>query len=109
MYNTNTIEKHRANRVAAIPAGIVEWMTELADRIRSVDFEGGRCLFSNSVFGYGTRASSYSSLDEWHHDQWVHVWPATTAFSFRLEGVRIAASESGSRSRIGSALRAISE
>lgn len=93
---SNTISRQSLQEAAAIPDGIAEWIIAYAERIQKVDFEGARRLFSDAVFGFGTKAKSYSSLDDWHHDQWVHVWPHTSGFRFDQQSMRVVKSEDGS-------------
>jgi hypothetical protein len=78
------------------PPGIVAWLEEFASKVRSVDYDGGRKLFSVEVFGFGTKADAYHSLDEWHFKQWRHVWPKTTGFQFNLTTLRTVLSSDGS-------------
>lgn len=78
------------------PPGTVAWLEDFAQRVRNVDFEGARALFSATIFGFGTKADAYHSLDEWHHDQWSHVWPKTAGFRFDLTTLRTILSVDGS-------------
>ncbi|MBA2592959.1 MAG: nuclear transport factor 2 family protein [Gammaproteobacteria bacterium] len=78
------------------PPGTVAWLEDFAARVRNVDFERARRLFSPTIFGFGTKADAYDSLDEWHHDQWSHVWPRTTGFRFDLMTLRTILSVDGS-------------
>lgn len=78
------------------PSGIVEWLEEFAAKVRAIDFEGGRKLFRADIFGFGTKAGAYRTLDEWDREQWRHVWPKTTGFQFNLRTLRTVPSRDGS-------------
>jgi hypothetical protein len=80
-------------RPLPLPGDVTGWMDAFAERIRRVDFEAGRRLFHDAVFGFGTKAKSYSSLDEWHHEQWINVWPHTKDFKFIGPSARLIMSE----------------
>lgn len=70
------------------PPNIVAWLEDYAAKIRRLDYTGARELFSPGIFGFGTKAVAYESLDDWHHNQWGHVWPKTTGFHFDLDTLR---------------------
>jgi hypothetical protein len=67
---------------------IIAWLVEFAEKIAKVDYAGASHLFSPAVFGFGTEADAYHSLEEWHQSQWRRVWPNTTGFRFELATLR---------------------
>lgn len=67
---------------------IVAWLEDFAQKIAKVDYAGASTLFSPHVFGFGTAAAAYHSLEEWHQSQWRRVWPNTTGFRFELRTLR---------------------
>ncbi len=79
------------------PTGVLAWLDDYALKIREVDYESARRLFDTGIFGFGTKKiDAYHSLDEWHHDQWAHVWSKTTGFQFHFNSLRTVLSADGS-------------
>ncbi|MGH2684238.1 MAG: hypothetical protein ACRDJP_02075 [Actinomycetota bacterium] len=70
-------------------ASVRAWLAAWGDHVAAADVDGARALFDGSVVGFGTRAEVADGIDRLVDDQWRHVWPAISAFSFDVGGAHV--------------------
>ncbi|MBI3637372.1 MAG: nuclear transport factor 2 family protein [Candidatus Rokubacteria bacterium] len=64
------------------------WLTAWQERVRAVDFAGGRALCAPDVFGFGTYAEFVDGLDAVEAGQWRHIWSTIRDFTIDAERAR---------------------
>lgn len=64
------------------------WLTAWQERVRAVDFAGGRALCAPDLVAFGTRAAMVEGLDRVEAEQWRHVWPVIREFTVRVAEAR---------------------
>jgi ketosteroid isomerase-like protein len=64
------------------------WLGAWQDRVRAVDFEGGRALCAPDLVAFGTVAPFVEGLDAVMAAQWTHVWPNIRDFTIRVADAR---------------------
>jgi hypothetical protein len=65
-----------------------DWLLEMQRCVRARDFAGGRALFADDVFSFGTRTPVAEDAAELEREQWREVWTQTAGFTFELERAR---------------------
>lgn len=60
------------------------WLATWQERVRAVDFAGGRQLCAPELVAFGTRATMVEGLDRVETEQWRHVWPVIRDFTVRV-------------------------
>jgi ketosteroid isomerase-like protein len=65
-----------------------DWLRDMQDCVRSVDYERARSLFAEDVVAFGTFAAVVSGRDRLEREQWRNVWPTIREFTFRLDELR---------------------
>jgi catechol 2,3-dioxygenase-like lactoylglutathione lyase family enzyme/ketosteroid isomerase-like protein len=70
--------------IAPLRAWLVEWQ----ERVRAVDFAGGRRLCASGLVAFGTRATVVEGLERVEAEQWRHVWPTIRDFTVHVADAR---------------------
>ena len=65
-----------------------EFLLEMQECVRAVDFERARALFADDVVAFGTFASVVSGRELLEAQQWRNIWPVIQDFRFRLTDLR---------------------
>jgi ketosteroid isomerase-like protein len=62
-----------------------DFLLEMQECVRAVDYARARALFAEDVVAFGTFAAVVSGRDRLEHEQWRNVWPTIRDFTFRLD------------------------
>jgi len=65
-----------------------EWLKKLSELIRNNEYDLAEQFFEKDVFGFGTIAREYLSLEDWRFNQWEKCWKNTKNFNFDLDDFR---------------------
>ena len=69
-------------------ARVEQWFQLLSDHVRAVDFAGARPLFAPDMIAFGTFENFIAGRERVEAAQWRNVWPLTSGFRFRGDGIR---------------------
>jgi len=64
------------------------WFRRLSEHVQAVDFAGARPLFAEHMVAFGTFENFITGRDRVEQAQWRNVWPVTTGFRWRPDGIR---------------------
>jgi catechol 2,3-dioxygenase-like lactoylglutathione lyase family enzyme/ketosteroid isomerase-like protein len=85
----NLVEvSNEAERAADPIAPLRQWLRDLSNCVRAVDFEGGRRLCAPEMFAFGTVAEFVEGLEAVMDAQWRRVWPHIRDFRIRADEAR---------------------
>jgi ketosteroid isomerase-like protein len=70
---------------SALEAIAREFLREMQECVRAVDYERARVLFADDVVAFGTFATVVSGREHLEREQWRNVWPTIREFKFRLD------------------------
>lgn len=62
-----------------------EFLLEMQECVRSVDYARAHALFAGDVVAFGTFAAVVSGRERLECEQWRNVWPTIRDFTFRLQ------------------------
>jgi ketosteroid isomerase-like protein len=62
-----------------------EFLLEMQECVRSVDYARAHALFAEEVVAFGTFATVVSGRERLEGEQWRSVWPTIRDFTFRLQ------------------------
>jgi ketosteroid isomerase-like protein len=84
-----------ADRASVTPQDIPEdlgavkdWLRELAEHVRAVDFAAARHLFAEDFVAFGTFTDFVIGRDLAENNQWRNVWPTIDSFVWRLDDAK---------------------
>jgi catechol 2,3-dioxygenase-like lactoylglutathione lyase family enzyme/ketosteroid isomerase-like protein len=77
-------EIDRGDRIAPLRA----WLRGFGERVRAVDFEGGRRFCAPDLIAFGTVAEFVEGIDRVMDAQWRRVWPNIRDFPIRADEAR---------------------
>jgi catechol 2,3-dioxygenase-like lactoylglutathione lyase family enzyme/ketosteroid isomerase-like protein len=66
-------------------APLRDWLRQWQERVRALDFDGGRRLCTPEVTGFGTYTAIMQGVDRLEAEQWRHVWPTIRDFTIDVE------------------------
>jgi catechol 2,3-dioxygenase-like lactoylglutathione lyase family enzyme/ketosteroid isomerase-like protein len=84
----NLLEISRYDRTHEELAPVRAWLRELQERVRAVDYEGGRALCVPDLLAFGTVARLVEGIDDVMLEQWRKVWPAILDFTVLVDEAR---------------------
>jgi len=70
-----------------------DFLVEMQECVRAVDFVRAHALFAEDVVAFGTFATVVSGRDRLEREQWRNVWPNIREFTFRLDELHCLGSE----------------
>ena len=64
------------------------WLTAFAERVRAVDFAGGKTMCAPDMLAFGTFARMVENIDDVMAAQWYKIWPTIKNFTIRVDEAR---------------------
>ena len=64
------------------------WLTAFAERVRAVDFAGGKAMCAPDMLAFGTFARMVENIDDVMAAQWYKIWPTIKNFTIRVDEAR---------------------
>ena len=72
------------------------FLEKFSECVRNRDYDGGKELFCEDVYSFGTVAETVEGLDHLVEKQWKEVWPNTEGFRFETPSARVMGGGEGS-------------
>jgi catechol 2,3-dioxygenase-like lactoylglutathione lyase family enzyme/ketosteroid isomerase-like protein len=64
------------------------WLGAFAERVRAVDFAGGKAMCAPDMLAFGTFARMVENIDDVMAAQWYKIWPTIRNFTIRVDEAR---------------------
>jgi len=64
------------------------WLAAFAERVRAVDFAGGKAMCAPDMLAFGTFARMVENIDDVMAAQWYKIWPTIKNFTIRVDEAR---------------------
>lgn len=75
---------------------ITQWLMEFQKCVRHEDYEGGKIMFHEDSYCFGSKATLLVNRDDLVKNQWKKIWKNITDFRYDFKSLQIFSSEDSS-------------